>query len=65
MNEVKAQTRMQRIGYRKPTADAEPEQPVLVEYVCDGRVAVITFNRPHADNAITTELAARPGTCVG
>ena len=37
---------------------AEPEQPVLVEYVSGGRVAVVTLNRPHADNAITTELAA-------
>ena len=58
MNEVKPQTRMQRIGYREPTDGAEPEQPVLVEYFCDGRVAVVTLNRPHADNAITTELAA-------
>ena len=31
---------------------------MLVEYVSGGRVALITFNRPHADNAITTELAA-------
>ena len=31
MNEVKPQTRMQRIGYREPTDSAEPEQPVLVE----------------------------------
>ena len=52
-------TRMQRLGYRKPTDVAEPAQLVLVEYVSDGRVAVITLNRPHADNAITTELAAQ------
>ena len=58
MNEGKPQTRMQRIGYRQPTDAAEPEHPVLVEYVSDGRVAVVTLNRPHADNAITTELAA-------
>jgi enoyl-CoA hydratase len=32
---------------------------VLVEYVADGRVALITLNRPHADNAITTEMGAR------
>ena len=38
---------------------AEPDQSVLVEYVSDGRVAVITLNRPHADNAITTEMGAR------
>ena len=54
-----ADTRMQRLGYRKPDDIAEPEQLVLVEYVCDGRVAIITLNRPHADNAITTELAAQ------
>ena len=52
-------TRMQRLGYRKPDDVAEPEQLVLVEYVSGGRVAIITLNRPHADNAITTELAAQ------
>jgi enoyl-CoA hydratase len=50
---------MQRLGYRKPDDVAEPEQLVLVEYVSDERVAIITLNRPHADNAITTELAAQ------
>ena len=34
-------------------------QLVLVEYVSGGRVAIITLNRPHADNAVTTELAAQ------
>ena len=53
------ETHMQRLGYRTPADVAEPDQLVLVEYVSDGRVAVITLNRPHADNAITTELAAR------
>ncbi len=42
-----------------PSGEAEPEQPVLADYVADGRVAVITLNRPHADNAITTEMGAR------
>ena len=51
-------TRMGRLGYRPPTAAEEPDQLVLVEYVSDERVAVITLNRPHADNAVTTELAA-------
>jgi enoyl-CoA hydratase len=50
---------MQRLGYRTPADVAEPEQLVLVEYVSGGRVAIITLNRPHADNAITTELAAQ------
>ena len=52
-------TRMKRLGYRPPLDVAEPEQLVLVEYVSGGRVAIITLNRPHADNAITTELAAQ------
>ncbi len=43
-----------------PSGLTETEQPVLLEYVDDGRVAVITLNRPHADNAITTEM----GTCL-
>jgi enoyl-CoA hydratase/carnithine racemase len=52
-------TRIQQLGYRKPDEVAEPDQLVLVEYVSRGRVAIITLNRPHADNAITTELAAQ------
>jgi len=54
-----AKTKMQRLGYRKPDEVVEPEQLVLVEYASDGRVAIITLNRPHADNAITTELATQ------
>ena len=42
-----------------PSGEAEPDQPVLADYAADGHVAVITLNRPHADNAITTELGAR------
>src|SRR5215211_1830056 len=38
---------------------AEPDSPVLVEYGSGGQVALITLNRPHADNAITTEMGAR------
>ena len=52
-------TRMQRLGYRAPGNVPEPDELVLVEYVSGGRVAIITLNRPHADNAITTELAAQ------
>ena len=58
MNE-NTDTRMRRIGYRPPLDVAEPDQLVLVEYVSGGRLAIITLNRPHADNAITTELAAQ------
>ena len=52
-------TRMKRLGYRPPLDVAEPDDLVLVEYVSEGRVAVITLNRPHADNAVTTALAAQ------
>jgi enoyl-CoA hydratase len=38
---------------------AEPDEPVLVAYSADEQVAVITLNRPHADNAISTEMGAR------
>lgn len=58
MSDEQAPTRMQRIGYRTPIDAPEPDQPVLVDYLSGGRVAVVTLNRPHADNAITTELAA-------
>ena len=37
----------------------EPASPVLLDYLSEGRVAVITLNRPHADNAITTEMGSR------
>src|SRR3954471_23245111 len=36
----------------------ETEPPVLLDYRSHDRVAVITLNRPHADNAITTEMGA-------
>src|SRR5918995_1768354 len=42
-----------------PSGGEEPESPALVDYLADGRVALITLNRPHADNAITTEMGAR------
>jgi enoyl-CoA hydratase len=42
-----------------PTDLAEPESPVLVDYLAGDRIALITLNRPHADNAITTEMGAR------
>src|SRR3954447_26033769 len=42
-----------------PSGLEEPDSPVLVDYLSDGEVALITLNRPHADNAITTEMGAR------
>ncbi len=52
--------RWKALDFGPPPSDLdEPDPPVLVDYVSDGRVAVITLNRPHADNAITTEMGAR------
>jgi enoyl-CoA hydratase/carnithine racemase len=36
----------------------ETEAPVLLDYLTDGQAALITLNRPHADNAISTEMGA-------
>lgn len=52
--------RWKALDFSAPSADAEePESSVLLEYRDDGRIAVITLNRPHADNAITTEMGDR------
>ena len=42
-----------------PTEGEEPASPVLLEYAAGEQIALITLNRPHADNAITTEMGAR------
>ncbi|WP_370615396.1 enoyl-CoA hydratase/isomerase family protein [Mumia sp. Pv 4-285] len=47
------------LDFSLPAPDVEEtEPPVLLDYVSDGRIARITLNRPHADNAITTEMGA-------
>ncbi len=51
--------RWKALDFGPPAADIdEVEPPVLVDYRSGGRVAVVTLNRPHADNAITTEMGA-------
>ena len=48
------------LDFAPPAADAEDsDSPVLLDYRHGDQVAVITLNRPHADNAITTEMGAR------
>ena len=52
--------RWKAMDFAPPAADAvEPEHSVTLDYVSDGRVAIVTLNRPHADNAITTEMGDR------
>jgi enoyl-CoA hydratase/carnithine racemase len=47
------------LDFGPPARDVEEtEPPVLLDYLSDGRVAQITLNRPHADNAITTDMGA-------
>jgi enoyl-CoA hydratase len=43
-----------------PSGDAvEPAEPILLEYDSGGQVAILTLNRPHAGNGITTEMGKR------
>ena len=51
--------RWKALDFAPPAADvAEPESSVLVDYFAGDSIAVITLNRPQADNAITTEMGA-------
>jgi enoyl-CoA hydratase len=52
--------RWKALDFGPPSSGPEdPGQPVLIEYANHERVAVVTLNRPHADNAITTAMGAR------
>ena len=52
--------RWKALDFAAPSADVEePELPVLLEHRSGDRIALITLNRPHVDNAITTEMGAR------
>lgn len=48
------------LDFAPPAPDIEETEPsVLLDYLSGGAVARITLNRPHADNAISTEMGAR------
>jgi enoyl-CoA hydratase len=52
--------RWKSLDFGPPPSDGdEPDSPVLVDYLSGDRIALITLNRPHADNAITTDMGAR------
>jgi enoyl-CoA hydratase len=52
--------RWKALDFGPPSSDLpEPDSPVLLDYLSGDRIAVITLNRPHADNAITTEMGTR------
>ena len=51
--------RWEALDFGPPPPDVvETEPPVLLDYLDGDKVAVVTLNRPHADNAITTEMGA-------
>jgi len=53
-------TRWSDLDFGPPPADGqEPETPVTMDLEAEGRVAIVTLNRPHADNAITTAMGTR------
>jgi enoyl-CoA hydratase len=52
-------TRWKALDFSPPTDEADTESPVLLDHVEGGRIAVVTLNRPHADNAISTEMGVR------
>jgi enoyl-CoA hydratase len=51
--------RWKALDFGPPAEGDEPASPVLLEYAAGEQIALITLNRPHADNAITTEMGAR------
>jgi enoyl-CoA hydratase/carnithine racemase len=52
--------RWKALDFGPPPADGdETGDPVLLDHLDGDRVALITLNRPHADNAITTEMGSR------
>jgi enoyl-CoA hydratase len=52
--------RWNSLDFGPPSSDAEePGSPVLLDYLSGDRIAVVTLNRPHADNAITTAMGVR------
>src|SRR6478736_9793479 len=60
MSDTTGTDRWKALDFAPPPPDEDAAEPsVLVEYVAGDSVAVITLNRPRADNAITTAMGAR------
>lgn len=58
--EATREDRWASYDFAPPASDVdEPATPVLLDHPWGDRIAVLTLNRPHADNAITTEMGAR------
>jgi enoyl-CoA hydratase len=50
--------RWRTLDFGPPSGGEGTEPAVLLDHLDEGRVAVVTLNRPHADNAISTEMGA-------
>src|SRR3954447_24475171 len=60
MSDVTRTNRWKSLDFAPPPPDETGAEPsVLLEYRSGDSIAVITLNRPLADNAITTEMGAR------
>ena len=60
MDTTPSTDRWKTLDFGPPPSDlVESESPVLLDYLAGDRIAQITLNRPHADNAITTAMGAR------
>ena len=61
MSDPAGTDRWKSLDFGPPSSSAEDDtaDPVLLDFVAGDQVAVITLNRPHADNAITTVMGSR------
>src|SRR6478735_2252392 len=60
MSDTTGTDRWKALDFAPPPPDEDGAEPsVLVDYEAGDTIAVITLNRPLADNSITTEMGAR------
>jgi enoyl-CoA hydratase/carnithine racemase len=60
MSDTTGTDRWKALDFAPPPPDEDAsETSVLVEYLATDTIALVTLNRPLADNAITTEMGAR------
>jgi enoyl-CoA hydratase len=55
---TEATSRWEALDFSPPATGEDPGPPVVLDHAEDGRVAIVRLNRPHADNAISTEMGA-------
>ena len=50
--------RWRSLDFGPPSDEQDTEPAILLDRLDEGRIALVTLNRPHADNAISTEMGA-------